>query len=646
VGVLSFSTLEEVIRGYLPEKQCAVVARAFSVAERSHRGQKRRSGEPYITHPLAVALILAEMRLDKFALCAALLHDTLEDTSLNKKWIESHFGSCVAELVDGVSKLTRISADDFHKMIVAMAKDVRVILIKLADRLHNMRTLTALSREKQERIARETISIYAPLAARLGIQTMRMELEDRSFKALYPWRYQVLTKAIERIRHNRRELFLSLEKDLVLALEAKGIDFLSIRGREKHAYSVYHKMSTKALSLNEVMDMYGFRVIVDSVDTCYRTLGVAHSVFKPVMGRFKDYIALPKSNHYQSLHTTLLGPHGVPLELQIRTESMDHHADSGIAAHWIYKTKQYTSTWGENILEIQDHVGDTTEFMETVKHDLVAEAVYVFTPKGKLLPLPEGSTCVDVAYAIRPDVGHQCVAAKIDRQLVPVSTRVSNGQTIEILVVPQGCPDEAWLNFVVTGKAKTHIRTWLKSKQLSEARALGRSLLVETAHTMDEAMLEEYGLGKHPDDPTAQGPVILSGQEGSIVHYAHCCWPVPGDDVIGTLIKDNGLFVHRKECQKRERFNTVLLEWSPSMTGMYVVPIIVGVLNRRGVLGHMAMAIAEGHADIQQVRADERDERHYTVEFWLKVRDRVHLARVIRRLRALAVVTRITRRST
>lgn len=634
---------------------------------------------------------------------AAMLHDVIEDTSIDKKTIVDRFGEKVAELVDGVSKLKQIKfesrelaqAENFRKMMLAMAQDIRVILIKLADRLHNMRTLACLPPPKRRRIALETLEIYAPIAHRLGINHMRVEFEDLGFASLYPLRYRVLKESVKRARGNRKALIHTIESDIKNKLQAAGLTQSTIWGREKHLYSLYKKMHQKRLSLSEVMDVYAFRIVVDTTSDAYLALGAVHSIYRPIARRFKDYIAIPKANGYQSLHTTLIGPHGVPIEVQIRTQEMEHLAENGIAAHWLYKTAEkatsqvHTKEWLKDLLELQKHTGNPIEFIENVKIDLFAEAVYVFTPKGSILSLPQGATPVDFAYIVHTDIGNACVGCKIDRRLAPLSSRLRSGQTIEIITATGAHPNPAWLTFAVTGKARNNIRHWLKGQQEAESQALGKrllnSVLIETNQSLEnfspenlqeiakemglpaiEELYEDVGLGKrmaplvakrlvaYLTSPNEEGhhkkakPLSIKGSEGLVVTYARCCYPIPGDLIVGNLAQGQGIVIHKERCHKiakLKRMNNEYINvvWEDKVIGEFQVPIVVDVVNGRGVLASLANAIADSNANIVNVHVDERDGSHNTVKFIVSVRNRSHLARIMRRLRMVTEVTRITR---
>ena len=691
------------LRAYLDPAQIEEVREAYRLAAEAHDGQRRLSGEPYIHHPVEVAHILATLRLDHRSIMAALLHDVIEDTGIGKEALAERFGEEVAELVDGVSKLTQIrfrsqaeaQAENFRKMMLAMTRDLRVILIKLADRLHNMRTLGAMPPEKRRRIARETLEIYAPIANRLGMNSLRIELEDLGFAALHPLRHRVLREAVRRARGNRKEIVARIETALKRRLRQEGLPGRVV-GREKHLYGIYQKMRTKGVSFSEIMDVYAFRIIVDSVDTCYRVLGAVHGLYKPVPGRFKDYIAIPKANGYQSLHTTLFGPYGVPIEIQIRTEDMHRVAEQGVAAHWLYKTGDKRGAaaharareWLRDLLEMQKSAGDSLEFLENVKIDLFPDEVYVFTPAGDIMELPRGATAVDFAYAVHTDVGNTCVACRIDRRLMPLSTRLLNGQTVEIITAPGARPNPAWLDFVVTGKARANIRHHLKNLRREEAVHLGRRLLdralgawgtdlealprerVEAALASLkveslEALLEDIGLGNRPaaivarrllpeetagdGDGRPAGALAIRGTEGMVVSFARCCRPIPGDAILGFVTAGRGIVVHRESCKNVAEFRKqperwVEVRWAERVEGEFAAEVRVDVANQRGVLATIASAIAEMGSNIENVDMEDRDGLTTTLSFVLMVRDRRHLARIIRRIRNIQLVMRISRR--
>ncbi|HEB96047.1 MAG TPA: bifunctional GTP diphosphokinase/guanosine-3',5'-bis pyrophosphate 3'-pyrophosphohydrolase [Sedimenticola thiotaurini] len=698
------------LESYLNPDQIQEVYRAYLFSAEAHEGQQRMTGEPYIYHPLAVARILADIQMDHKCLMAAILHDVIEDTAVGKEQVIETFDEEIAELVDGVSKLTQIDfrskaeaqAASLRKMLLAMTRDIRVILIKLADRLHNMRTLGVMRPEKRRRIARETLDIYAPIANRLGINSWRIELEDLGFAAYWPMRYRVLKEAVKRARGNRREVLSNIHAAIESRLREEGVRG-EVEGRQKHLYSIYKKMRDKKLSFSEVVDVYAFRVVVDRIDTCYRVLGVVHNLYKPVPGRFKDYIAIPKANGYQSLHTVLFGPHGIPIEIQIRTQEMDRLAESGIAAHWLYKaggeegtlTDAGASEWLKNLLELQKGAGDSMEFLEHVKVDLFPDEVYVFTPRGRIMVLPKGSTVIDFAYAVHTDVGNQCVAARIDRRMVPLRTRLYSGQTVEVITSPNGNPSPAWLNFVVTGKARANIRSYLKNLQGREALELGRRLLDQAlvpygagVDQLDQArlallleefkleglddLLREIGLGNRmpllvarrlvddmePDQeedgegegevPAPSAPLVIKGSEGMVVKLAKCCRPIPGDDIVGTFSPGKGIVVHRQECHNIADFRKhgdrwLDVEWAREPSGDFSTEIKVEVGNKRGVLATVAAAISEMGSNIENVSMEERDGLTSTLRFVMTVSGRKHLAHIMRRLRAIPSVLRIAR---
>ncbi len=691
---------------YLEPEQVRQLREACHFAAEAHAGIYRKSGEPYIFHPLAVARILANVRFDHETLQAALLHDVIEDTLYNKDQIGAQFGPEVAELVDGVSKLTQIQfnskleaqAENFRKMFLAMAKDLRVIMIKLADRLHNMRTLGAMRPESRRRIARETLEIYAPIAGRLGMNHLRQELENLGFSHLYPLRYRVLQDAVRKLSGNRHEIVSQLESRIQDRLLDEGINGRVV-GRGKHLWGIYQKMRLKHLSFKEVHDVYAVRVIVDTVDTCYRALGVMHSLYKPIMGRFKDYIAIPKANGYQSLHTVLFGPNGLPIEAQIRTEEMHVMAEVGVAAHWRYKSTsdgqgshahQRAREWLRKLLDMQRRAGNPVEFLESVKVDLFPDEVYVFTPRGEIIQLPRGATAVDFAYAIHSDVGNTCVGAKIDRRLAPLRTPLVTGQTVEVIITPTARPNPAWLNFVVTAKARSSIRHYLKHLQRGEAILLGKRLLEKALAGRigglgelpagrikalarefnladSEDLLADIGLGNRvaaliakrllPDededeidspDASAQ-PLLIKGAEGTVVSFGKCCRPLPGDAIVGYLNTGRGIVIHRDSCKnvasyKKNPENWIEVEWESQVSTDFSAELRLDVVNRRGVLATIAAAIAASDSNIETINTSERDGATTTVHLLLNVRDRAHLARVMRQLRLLPEALKLARR--
>lgn len=677
-----------------------VLERAFQMAARAHEGQLRKSGDPYITHPLSVATILAEWHLDTQALIAALLHDTVEDTAVTASDILRQFGKSVSELVDGVSKLDRLEfeteqqaqAENFRKMLLAMARDVRVILIKLADRLHNMRTLEAMSSDKQRRIARETLDIYSPIANRLGLHTVFQELQDLGFRFLFPNRYQVLTKAIRAARGNRREVVNKILTAINPRLLSFGVE-AQVTGREKHLSSIYNKMLDKSLSFSQVLDIYGFRILVKDIPACYLALGALHTLYKPIPGKFKDYIAIPKANGYQSLHTTLFGPFGTPIEIQIRTHDMHRIAEAGVASHWLYKSsdtplsdvQQKTHQWLQSLLEYQSESGDAVEFLEHIKVDLFPDAVYVFTPKGNIKSLPKGATPVDFAYDVHTDVGHRCVAAKINNELAPLRTPLSNGDRVEIITEDNAAPNPAWLNYVVTAKARSKIRHYLRTMLLDESVQLGQRLLNQALRALKAApesirdsqweqllkgdrcktradVLAEIGLGRRlnvvvartllarSDLPAAEGAhsITIRGSEGIAVQFAHCCRPIPGDPIIGIIRKGQGLLIHTQDCRAIRQYRSdpdkwVDVEWENGTGKMFDVAIKLMVLNRRGVLATVSSAIANAHSNIDSVSIVKPDGAYTEINFTVQVRDRAHLAILQHQLREIPEVVRMTR---
>jgi len=694
------------LESYLSEEQIREVYRAYLYGAEAHEGQWRISGEPYIYHPVAVARILADLRMDHKCLMAALLHDVIEDTATAKGEIAAIFDEEIAELVDGVSKLTQINfkshaeaqAASFRKMMLAMTKDIRVILIKLADRLHNMRTLGVMTPPKCRRVSRETLEIYAPIANRLGLYGLRIELEDLGFAHYWPWRNRILERAMNRAHRARAELMQNVETALRGRLKQEEISGLVI-SRRKHLYSIYRKMREKKRSFADVVDVFAFRVIVDRVDTCYRVLGLVHNLYKPVPGRFKDYIAIAKSNGYQSLHTVLVGPQGLPIEVQIRTEDMQRISESGIAAHWLYKSgdggdfQALAADWLQNLLDIQRGYGDSMEFLEHVKVDLFPDEVYVFTPRGRILVLPKGATVVDFAYAIHSDVGNSCVAARIDRRLAPLRTVLHSGQTVEIINAPGAVPNPAWLKFVVSGKARANVRSYLKNLQWKEAEELGRRLLaVElsgfgvrweglsadrlqgylSASGLDspDQLLADIGLGnrmpalvarrlagedgeiakREPVGEEAMNahPFPIKGTEGMVVNFPRCCRPIPGDDIVGLFSPGKGIVVHRQGCRNlgdfvRQKDKWLDVEWASAPGTDFSTEIRVELSNRRGALATVASAIAEMGSNIENVQSREKDGLSSSLDFLLMVSSRRHLAQIIRRLRASHLVMRIHR---
>jgi len=699
----TIDALATTLRTYLDPEQSNQVKRAYFFAEQAHFGQLRRSGEPYVTHPLAVAGILADMHMDHQSLMAAMLHDVIEDTGIEKTAIGTQFGPIVAELVDGVSKLTQMEfesleekqAENFQKMALAMAQDIRVILVKLADRLHNMRTLGVLQTTKAKRIAKETLDIYAPIAMRLGMNNVRMEFEDLGFSALYPMRATRIDAALRNARGHRKELVEKIRHQVATTLAQEGHD-VTVTGREKHLYSIYKKMKSKRKSFSEIMDIYAFRIIVDSVDTCYRVLGCIHSLYKPVPGEFKDYIAIPKANGYQSLHTVMMGMHGVPIEIQIRTSDMEEMANNGIAAHWLYKSDEQSATgsqararqWVQGLLEMQQRAGNSLEFIESVKIDLFPDEIYVFTPKGRILELPRGATAVDFAYAVHTDVGNSCVACRINRRLAPLSEPLQSGQTLEILTAPGARPNPSWFNYAVTAKARSNIRHYLKHQTREDSVELGGRLLEKALASFNSGLeqlpqeqlaeflarhnyqelddlLEEIARGNRLPAITAQQlvgelaggqieatggaqPVAIRGTEGFMVSYAKCCHPLPGDPIEGYLSSEKGVVVHRERCKnlgdmRENSERLVALRWDDKVEGEYPVELRVEVENRRGMIAIIATRINSMGVNIEKISTDDKDYQFTYVDLEMLVHNRVHLARIMRRLRNINYVRKVTR---
>ncbi|MFQ3323662.1 MAG: guanosine-3',5'-bis(diphosphate) 3'-pyrophosphohydrolase [Pseudomonadales bacterium] len=700
----TIDSLADNLRGYLNKEQVKQVCRAYYYAEQAHDGQIRRSGEPYVTHPLAVAFVLAEMQMDHQSLVAALLHDVIEDTGIEKHAIEQQFSSVVAELVDGVSKLTQISfsskaeaqAENFQKMTLAMARDIRVIVVKLADRLHNMRTLGVLRPDKRRRIAHETLEIYAPIAQRLGMNTIRVEFEELGFAALHPMRSRRIQSAVKAARGNRREVVAKISDALEAKLKDASIE-ASVVGREKHLYSIYNKMRQKKKSFADIMDVFAFRIIVDSTDTCYRALGAVHSLYKPVTSQFKDYIAIPKNNGYQSLHSVLIGLHGMPIEVQIRTQEMEEMANNGIAAHWLYKASteheaeshsshQRARQWVQSLLEMKERSGDSMEFIENVKIDLFPDEVYLFTPSGEIKELPASATAIDFAYAVHSDVGNRCVACRINRKLAPLSEPLQNGQTVEIITSPTGKPQLAWLNFVTTGKARTSIRHYLKHQQQTESVSLGKQLLdkalkdlgasvdklnqtqlefllEQTGCKSVEEVLEDIGKGNRvafltarrllskielDDSKHGNKTMAISGTEGVMMSFAQCCYPIPGDAILGHVSAGKGIIVHRDSCNhlstiRKRPEQYIPLSWADDVSGEFSVAIRISMVNRRGIFMELANKINLIDGDIENIVTEKQDATHTDVVLTLGLVDRVHLAKIMRRARSINGVYRVER---
>lgn len=706
--VVSISRLIELAGEYLPEPEIKRIREAYKFSDNAHLGQFRATGEPYITHPIAVAELCAGWRLDSQALQAALMHDTLEDCGVTKDELIDKFGDQVAELVDGLSKLDKMEfssreeaqAENFRKMLLAMARDLRVILIKLADRLHNMRTLGIMSPVKKRRIARETMEIYAPIAHRLGLNEIFRELQDLSFRHANPFRYEVLQKAVLAARGNRREVVGKILESVEYCLNESKVE-CEVQGREKALYGIYRKMSEKRLSFSQVLDVYGFRVVVKDTPTCYMAMGYLHQLFKPVPGKFKDYIAIPKINGYQSLHTTLIGPYGTPVEFQIRTTEMHKVAEKGVAAHWLYKDEQegmnsiqtQTHRLLQSLLDIQSQTGDSAEFLEHIKVDLFPDAVYVFTPNGKIMSLPRGATVVDFAYAVHTDVGNQCVAARVNQVIEPLRTILKSGDVVEIITAPHSRPNPVWLGFVRSGKARSEIRHYLKSMNLEETVRLGHRLLSQTleAEELDldslteetwdkllkdsqvssrEELLADIGAGRRVapvvarrvlialnrsetrlDSPETRerAPILIHGGEGLSVQRAACCMPIPGDHIVGYVRKGTGLIIHTDECEtarkqiRKEPERWTDVQWSPEISRPFDVNVDLQALNEKGALATIAATLSDAGANITNLSMSDETPFRKLLHFTLQVKNRVHLAKVLMALRRIEYVERVTR---
>ncbi|MBR7781993.1 bifunctional (p)ppGpp synthetase/guanosine-3',5'-bis(diphosphate) 3'-pyrophosphohydrolase [Undibacterium sp. LFS511W] len=713
VGVASITTLTEKLSTYLSAQDLKLVREAYRFSDEMHLGQVRKSGEPYISHPIAVAEICAEWKLDVQAIMAALLHDVMEDQGVKKEELIERFGAPVAAMVDGLSKLEKIEfqsqieaqAENFRKMLLAMARDVRVILVKLADRLHNMRTLGVMLPAKKRRISRETMDVYVPIAHRLGLNNLFRELQDLAFSHLFPMRYRTLSKAVRAARGNRREVVNKILSSVKDALNDAGIE-AEVYGREKTLYGIYRKMLDKHLSFSQVLDVYGFRVVVENFRESYYALGTLHALFKPMPGKFKDYIAIPKTNGYQSLHTTLIGPYGTPVEFQIRTREMHRVAESGVAAHWLYKNEgsnltdlqQRTHAWLQSLLDIQKQTGDSAEFLEHVKVDLFPGSVYVFTPKSKIVALPRGATALDFAYSIHTDIGDQAIATRINNEPVPLRSELKNGDIVEIITSPNSRPTANWLSYVRTGKARSAIRHFLRTANLNESTELGKQLLAQalvalqlnpelpdflvdkllnesTAKSMDE-LYTDIGVGKRmaalvarhildlvqddsPSIPFQQlgerqahrpAPVIIYGSEGVSVQLAACCMPIPGDGIIGQLKRDQGLVVHTDDCKHAKRLlikepdRWIDVTWGEDLNRRFDTRISVIITNERGALARIAAEIGEADINISHVNMEDGDSNDMThIHFTIQVESRNHLAKLMRSIRHLNGVSRVTR---
>jgi GTP diphosphokinase / guanosine-3',5'-bis(diphosphate) 3'-diphosphatase len=703
-----FALLKKELKTYLSQEQINTIYKAYLFAAKAHTKQSRSSGVLYITHPMAVATILAKMRMDPASIMAAILHDVIEDTELDKNTLIEKFGEEIVKLVDGVTKLTHIKfetqakaqAENFRKMILAMTHDIRVILIRLADRLHNMRTLQYLTPERRHRIAKETLEIYAPIAARLGMYTFKTELEELAFERLHPYRHKILYKAIKQARGHRKEIIAMFSEALKESLQKAKIHVIKISGREKELYSVYRKMEQKNVKFSEIMDVYGFRIVVEKVEDCYHTLGIVHNLYKPVPGKFKDYIAIPKNNGYQSLHTILFGPYGLPIEIQIRTDDMDKMAEYGIAAHWLYKSdiniadkaQVRAQAWIKDLLELQKVAGDSLDFIENVRLDLFPDAVYVFAPKGDIFELPRGATVIDFAYNVHSDIGNRCIAAKINRVLVPLSTRLHNGQTIEIITSEETHPNPDWLDFAITAKARSRIHHYLKNQKRSEAIALGHQLLSRSLHsqhmvakdipmqnikntlknlklrTLDD-LYEAIGLGNQMAHLVAKRfqdgeqphiletatttqkttePLQIKGSEGLMLNFAKCCYPVPGDPIQGLLTTGHGIVVHHANCKNLIEFRKkpdrcIPLHWEENIKGKFEVALEIEAIQQHDILASIALALTDVNTTINNIHMTEQESQCCRIDVIIVVNDREHLNQILRTLQRLKHVTKVTR---
>lgn len=699
-----FSPLRKELSKYLSRSQIKRIFDTYVFSAKAHHAQSRESGERYITHPIAVATILAKMHMDEQSITAALLHDVLEDTNNDKESLAKLFGTAVANLVDGVSKLEQISftshaeaqAENFRKMLMAMAGDIRVILIKLADRLHNMRTLEYLDdAARRNRIAKETLEIYAPIAHRLGMNDIKIELEELGFATCFPHRYRAIQAAVKRARGNRKELISTTNSIIKKALSASKIKNFELLGREKHSYSIYKKMRDRHLRFAEITDIYAFRIIVPTVDDCYRVLGILHNTYRPLLNRFKDYIAIPKANGYQSLHTVLLGQHALPIEVQIRTTEMDSMANNGIAAHWLYKTEKNVlgkaqlraREWVKELLEIQQNAGNSLEFIEHVKADLFPDEIYVFTPNGKIIELPAGATPIDFAYKVHSDIGNKCIAVEINGIPSPLSTILNSGETVKILVSNDALPNPAWLDFVVTSKARSCILAMLKQIHQTDSVNFGKQMIAKALAsyqlTLDEIpkknfdnvlrTLKQYhdlnelfaavGVGdqlapiiawrlsnRGEDQPNliTQEPLKIKGSEGMKIKFAKCCRPIPGDVIVGTLSKEHGVVVHSANCinlkkimEHKEKY--IPLRWENNVKGEFEVELHVWAMNTRGILATLALEITNSESNVDNIVIEERDGKFLLFKLIISVRDRFHLAKIIRRIRRLPNITKVVR---
>ncbi len=695
-----FEGLKQKISAYLPDDQVLLVQDAFVLAKDAHDGQMRSSGDPYITHPVAVACILADMSLDHETIMAALLHDVIEDTHYSQEDLAEAFGNTVAELVEGVSKLDKLAfsskqeaqAENFRKMMMAMVQDMRVILVKLADRTHNMRTLGSLRPDKRRRIALETLEIYAPIAHRLGIHDIKNELENLGFQAMYPMRHRALKSAIKQARGNRRDFIENIRTELATRIDSLNIE-AKVIGREKHLYSIYRKMRNKELSFKQIMDIYAFRIVTHNIDACYRALGAMHGLYKPIENRFKDYIAIPRINGYQSLHTSLIGPHGIPVEIQIRTQDMDEMADKGVAAHWRYKEQGQEATtaqsrtrkWMQSLLELQQSASSSFEFIENVKADLFPEEIYVFTPEGQIIELPVGATAVDFAYAVHSDIGDRCVGVRVERKNYSLSALLENGQTVEIITSLRAKPNANWLNFVVTSRARSHIRQYLKKQRSEEAISLGNRLLrhalgvvkldeisqadkdrvvKETKHNDFDHLLNDIGLGnelsaivarrllgENAELPEKKGNVAIRGTEGLLVTFSRCCHPIPDDEIVAVLSPGRGMAIHQVGCKnirklaKEEPQRILPMVWDDEPQGEFKASVRIELINHQGTLATLTNSITAMDSNIVSLQTDEKESNVYFVDIELTTLNRAHLARITKKIRTMPEVQKVSRHS-
>lgn len=701
-----FNELRDELLTYLDDEKVDIIHRAYQLAAHAHTGQHRCSGDPYIVHPIAVATILCKMRMDYQSIAAAILHDVIEDTCVEKTQIVEQFDAEIADLVDGVSKLThipfenqaQIQAANFRKMILAMGRDIRVILIKLADRLHNMRTLAIMPPDKKIRIAKETLEIYAPIAARLGMHCFSTELEDFCLATLHPMRYRVIQEAVKKLNRTRKQTISHIETSIKALLEQKDFPSCVVWHRHSHLYGIYRRMREQRQHFADVVDSLDFRIVTDKIDTCYRVLGAVHQIYKPFPSCFKDYIALPKKNGYQALHTSLFGPHGTPINIQIRTADMDNVSENGITAFGFYKSGDplnevqfRANVWLKDLMEIQENTRGSLEFIEHVKTDLFPVEIYVFTPQGRIMELPRGATVVDFAYAVHSDIGNTCIAAKIDRKISSLSTELSNGQTIEIIASPNARPQTSWLDFVVTGKAKSNIRHYLKDKKRDDSISLGRALLERTlsaqnvnlqtisAHKLHavlkyleyktvEDLYAAIGLGQKiaplvahhflsenfeteaeaMELATLQEPYVIKGSEGIVIQFAPCCRPIPGDPIAGIFRLNKGMTVHHEACKKLDKWRHrlgryIALSWEDQITQYFKVELDIEVDNRQGIIAKITTAIADAKANLLDIQIIHQDDYHGIIHLLLSVYDRAHLAAILRRARSINGITKISR---